>query len=228
MQRVLTVDDDRSLAGVIGLTLKSQGLDAIQASDGQEALRKAYEEHPDLVILDIMMPRLDGLETCRRLKQISNVPVLIVSALTNERDIVRGFDAGADDYLRKPFSLAELGARVRALLRASQERSISHQRTAIRIGHLEIDPTKRSALLDGRLLDLTATEFRLLLHLAENAGRALPAQQIVDHVWGRGYQPGGGHLKVYICYLRKKLGDDPEKPAYISTVRGVGYSFREP
>jgi len=227
-QRVLTVDDDRSLAGVIGLSLRYQGLDAIVASDGHEALRKACEEHPDLVILDIMMPRMDGLETCRRLKQMTDVPVLIVSALTNERDVVRGFDAGADDYLRKPFSLAELSARVRALLRSRQTAQGPPKPAILRNGSLEIDLGRRRAKLAGRLLGLTATEFRLLAYLVENAGRALSAQEIVHNVWGKEYQSDGGHLKVYICYLRSKLGDAPDDPEYIFTIRGLGYSFREP
>lgn len=226
--RILTVDDDASLAGVIGLSLRKQGLEPILAGDGYEALRLAMDARPDLVILDVMMPRLDGLETCRRLKQIADVPVLMVSALTAEADVIRGFEAGADDYLRKPFSLAELNARVRALLRAHPAEQLQERGNILRNQDLVLDLARRRATLGGEPLRLTSTEFRLLAYLVQNAGHAMRSAEIVRRVWGEEYQAQGGHLKVYICYLRRKLGDDPENPRYIFTVRGMGYYFREP
>ncbi len=223
--RILTVDDDTALAGVIGLSLRRHGLESLVAADGFEALRVACREHPDLVILDVMMPHLDGLETCRRLKQMTDVPVLMLSALATEKDVVCGFEAGADDYLRKPFSLAELCARVKALLRSREFAPPSGQST-LRIGALEMDLARRTVTLDGVAVRLTSTEYRLLAYLVQNAGIALTAQDILEHVWGEEYHQQGGHLKVYICYLRRKLGDNPNRPTYIQTVRGVGYSFR--
>jgi DNA-binding response OmpR family regulator len=226
--RVLTVEDDHSLAAVIGLCLREQGLETLTASDGYEALRVAAAEHPDLVILDVMMPRMDGLETCRRLKQMADVPVLMISALTAEKDVIRGFDAGADDYLRKPFSLAELSARVRALLRPHHSSGVGGRPTVLVNGDLVVDLARRRVTLGARDVVVTATEFRLLAYIVQNAGRALTAREILDHVWGNEYEVGGGHLKVYVCYLRRKLGDHPQRPTYIQTIRGVGYAFREP
>ncbi len=225
--RILTVDDDAALCNVIGLSLRRQGLEPIAAGDGLEALRIACREHPDLVILDVMMPHMDGLETCRRLKQMADVPVLFLSALTHERDVVRGFEAGGDDYLRKPFSLSELSARVKALLKARNRRPVGDQ-GILRILNLELNLGLREVTLDGRPLDLTSTEYRLLSCLAQHAGTVVPAQDLLQHVWGEEYHKQGGHLKVYICYLRQKLGDDPERPTYISTVRGIGYALRSP
>ncbi|NLD73234.1 MAG: response regulator transcription factor [Chloroflexi bacterium] len=226
--RVLTVDDDAALASVITLSLRKQGVESITAVDGYDALRKACCEHPDLVILDVMMPRLDGLETCRRIKQMTGIPVLMLSALTNEQDVIRGFEAGADDYLRKPFSLAELNARVRALLRSRSREPVRAQAGLLRNHDLELDLGRRRAVLGDRVLDLTPTEFRLLACLAQHAGTPVATQDLLAEVWGEGYRSQGGHLKVYICYLRRKLGDDPRRPTYIHTVRGVGYSFRAP
>jgi len=225
--RVLTVDDDASLAGVIGLSLRKQGLEAITASDGLEALRLAVEQHPDLVILDVMMPRMDGLETCRRLKQMTDVPVLIVSALTEESDILKGFEAGADDYVRKPFSLAELNARVKALLRTQGAPADAREGRVFRNGDLVVDLSRRRVTLRGKAVKLTPTELQLLCYLVQNAGRTLPAEEIVRQVWGQDYMVQGGHLKVYVCYLRRKLGDTATNPRFIVTVRGVGYHFRE-
>lgn len=227
LNRVLTVDDDASLAGVIGLSLRKQGLEALTAANGYDALRLAVQEHPDLVILDIMMPRLDGLETCRRLRQMTDVPVLIVSALTSEADIIKGFEAGADDYLRKPFSLAELNARVRSLLRSRQSHRHELRSSVLRNGDVELDLARRRAFVGGKAVKLTSTEFRLLSYLVQNAGRTLPSEEIVREVWGEDYEPHGGHLKVYICYLRRKLADDPQSPRYVYTIRGVGYYFRD-
>jgi DNA-binding response OmpR family regulator len=226
--RVLTVEDDTALASVIRLSLRGLGFESLAASDGYEALRVACRDHPDLIILDVVMPRLDGLETCRRIKQMTDIPVLMVSALTSEKDVIRGFQAGADDYMRKPFSLAELNARVRALLRARQRSSGPGRPGVLRNQNLELDLARRRAVLDGRVLDLTSTEYRLLSCLMQRAGSAVSTEEILSTVWGDDLRSQTGYLKVYICYLRKKLGDDRRNPTFIHTVRGVGYMFRAP
>ncbi len=155
-----------------------------------------------------MMPHLDGLETCRRLKQMTDVPVLMLSALATEKDVVCGFEAGADDYLRKPFSLAELCARVKALLR-SREFALPSGQSTLRIGALEMDLARRTVTLDGAAVKLTSTEYRLLAYLVQNAGIALTAQDILEHVWGEEYHQQGAPSKVYICYLRRNRGTTP-------------------
>ncbi|MHB0856414.1 MAG: response regulator transcription factor [Anaerolineae bacterium] len=228
-KNVLIVEDDAALAALIALSLRKQGLEATTASRGGDALRLAYRQHPDLVILDVVVPQMDGLEVCSRLKQMSDVPVLMLSARSTESDVIRGFEVGADDYMRKPFSLGELNARVKALLRYG---SSGDGKT--KPGHLEhkdlglaLDLARRQASLRGNPLHLSPTEFRLLAYLMENAGRVVSHRELLNQVWGPEYAREAGCLRLYVRYLRRKLGDDSAHPRYIANVRGVGYVFAE-
>ncbi|MHB1294571.1 MAG: response regulator transcription factor [Anaerolineae bacterium] len=224
---VLIVDDDVSLASLIALSLRKQEIEVSTATGGADALRLAYRQHPDLIILDVVVPQLDGLEVCSRLKQMADVPVLILSARATESDVIRGFEVGADDYMRKPFSLAELSARVKALLRYGDAAEVRPGRLRNSELGLELDLARRQTTLRGKTLHLSPTEFRLLAYLMENTGRVVSHQELLHRVWGPEYTHEAGCLRLYVRYLRHKLGDDPAHPRYIANVRGVGYVFAE-
>ena len=225
MHKVLVVDDEESILQLVTFNLDKAGFKTVAARDGEEALEVARRERPDLVILDIMMPKLDGLDVCRVVQREYGVPVLFLTARDEELDRVLGLEMGADDYVTKPFSPRELVARVKAILRRG-ERAGTRTR-AIARGELVVDLDRHEVLLGGRRVDLTPKEYELLEYLASNAGRAVSRDQLLGRVWGDDFFGDTRIVDVHVSHLREKLADDPTRPRYIETVRGLGYRFRQ-
>lgn len=225
--RILVIDDDPEVAQILTAILKPQGFTIYQASDGKEGLKKAYELHPDLVVLDVSMPLMDGWEVCRRLREMSNVPILMLTARTMETDLLRGFALGADDYVAKPFRKAELEARLHALLRRRNEYGNESASNVIRYKDdtLEIDLNAHTVALRGKAVDLSNIEYNLLACLVRNQGKTVPHQQILQEVWGNFFGDLSSTVTLYIFYLRKKLQDGKCGHQYIRTQWGRGYMF---
>jgi two-component system KDP operon response regulator KdpE len=222
---ILVVDDEPRMIQFIRMNLELEGYRVIQASNGLEALDKVRDELPDLVILDVMMPDLDGFETLRILRETSDVPVIMLTVKSEEDDIVRGLGLGADDYVTKPFSPRELSSRVQALLRRS-ELPATIEKTEIRIDdRLTIDFARREVIVEGERVQLRPTEYRLLYHLVNNAGWVVPHETLLQKVWGYEYRDETHYLRLYITYLRQKIEKDSANPQYILTERGIGYRF---
>ncbi len=222
--RVLVAEDDRRVRDALVRTLRFEGYEVCTAGDGQEAIDLAATDPPDLVVLDVMMPRLDGLTACRRLRtRYPSLPILLLTARHEVSDRVAGLDAGADDYLVKPFAVDELLARLRALLRRS---SLADTDDVLRHGDLVVDPKRRQAWRGERLLELTKTEFDLLELLLLNAGIVLERDQIYDRIWGYHFETNSRSLDVYIGYLRRKTEAEGEH-RLVHTVRGIGYVLRD-
>lgn len=226
---VLIADDDLQLLDLVTLNLELEGYNILRASDGRQALEQIERYHPDLVLLDVMMPRMNGFAVCHRVREFSTVPIIIITAQGRSQDKVRGLDLGADDYLTKPLNMDELLARVRAVLRRAQvtedERAL---RTAMTIGDLTIDFGQQLVLMAGRKVVLTPTEYRLLADLARNAGRIVPQDFLLERVWGKEYVGEHHMLQVNINRLRHKLEVDPAQPRYLLTEAGVGYLLVAP
>jgi two-component system KDP operon response regulator KdpE len=222
---LLLVDDDVTLLKALELYLTRAGYAVHTAGNGTEALRQLYDLRPDLIVLDVMMPQMDGWETCRRIREMSTVPIIMLTARGQEADRVMGLKLGADDYVAKPFSLKELEARIEAILRRTQKPK-EHPGTS-RVYYvtddLVIDSERWEVWRKGQRVDLTSTELRLLLYLAENAGRVLSHRQILEKVWGPEYTDNPDYTKLFIWRLRQKIEDDPAHPRYILTERGIGY-----
>lgn len=225
---ILVVDDEPRLLAFLRSELKTSGYQVSVAQDGKGAFRAAAARGPDLVILDVMLPDMDGFEVCRRLREISSVPILMLTARTNDTDKVEGLDAGADDYLTKPFSTSELLARVRALLRRARTGDSEGPGAEFRCGDFVIDFQRRKVEMRGEEVRLSATEYKLLAELCRNAGRVILREELLARVWGSAYHNEIQYVWVYIGYLRNKLEQDPRHPEYILTYPGVGYSFRAP
>lgn len=226
--RILAVDDDRNNLKMLDFLLREEGYEVITADNGRTALELLDTRHPDLVILDVMMPHMDGLEVCRRIRQSMDVPIIILSAKGETTDKVLGLELGADDYLPKPFEPSELLARVRAVLRRSEIATFDDTQVAVAVSGLRVDPVgNRVILADGRSIDLTPIEFRLLHCLMRNAGRTLTHDFLLSHAWGYEYEGYSNHIAVYIRRLRSKIEEDPTNPKYITTVRGLGYRFEK-
>lgn len=224
-RRILVVDDEPRIIHFIRLNLEHDGFEVYEAHSGSEALEQLRDQLPDLVLLDIMMPDLDGFETLRLIREISTVPVIMLTAKGEEEDKVRGLELGADDYVTKPFSPNELTSRVRAVLRRT-ELPGKPVHDIIKIDdRLKIDFDRREVWVDDELVKLRPTEFRLLYHLVQNAGWVVPHEQLLAKVWGYEYRDETHYLRLYINYLRQKLEKDPSDPKYIQTERGVGYRF---
>ena len=225
--KVLIVDDDPDIREVVTLTFTMQWHDCsvITASSGEDGLDLVERERPDVVLLDILLPDVDGFEVCRRIRQFSDVPLLMISARDTELDKVKGLEMGADDYITKPFGHMELLARVRAVLRRAAMPLPTSATPDATIGRLTISFTRREVRRDGNTVNLTPTEFNLLYHLVRNAGQVLPHGTLLAKVWGHEYVDEVDYLKVYIRRLREKIEDDPQKPRLILTERGVGYRF---
>jgi two-component system KDP operon response regulator KdpE len=223
---ILVVDDEPRMTRFIRMNLELEGYHVTEAHDGIKALDKARMELPDLIILDVMMPELDGFETLRMLREISSVPVIMLTVRDEEEDKVRGLELGADDYVTKPFSARELASRVKAVLRRAQGPA-SPDESILQIDHrLSIDFNKREVIVEEEHLHLRPTEFRLLYHLVENAGWVVPHETLLSKVWGYEYgEDEIQNLRLYISYLRKKLEPDPSNPHYILTEIGTGYRF---
>jgi DNA-binding response OmpR family regulator len=224
---IMLVDDEESIQKLLTYPLEREGYTVVQARDGEEALRRFAEQPIDLVVLDVMLPRLDGLEVCRRLRTGSAVPIIMLTARDDEVDKVLGLELGADDYITKPFSIRELRSRIRAVLRRAGLRADSLSDGTIEAGILVIDPAKRAVTVDGERAQLTYVEFEVLHTLASHPGRVYSRQALLEAVWGDSAYREPRTIDVHIRHLREKIEPDPREPAYIFTVRGVGYRFRD-
>lgn len=221
---VLVVDDDVRILRMMRRILELEGYQTFIASNGEAALSALDEQSPDLMLLDIMMPDMDGYDVCRRIREFSQLPIIMVTAKGNDEEKIEGLDAGADDYVTKPFSSTELAARVRAVLRRTKFRDDNSEPTFLS-NDLVIDFAHHRVTLHNEEVNLTATEYRLLSYLTHNAGRVVTPDQILEKVWGEEYIGEYHILRVNIARLRQKLGDDPKKPRFIATKIGIGYIF---
>jgi two-component system KDP operon response regulator KdpE len=226
-KRILIVDDELSILKYLRANLEAEGYKVLMAMDGVQALQTIEAEMPDLVVLDIMMPDMDGLEVCRRLREWSQLPIIVLSARADEKDKVQCLDLGADDYITKPFGKGEFIARVRAVLRRAEATSVAPTTPSIKNGELEINFSKRKVIVEGKEVALTSTEYALLQELALNAGKVLTYTHLLQKVWGPDYAEEREYLHVFINRLRAKLEADPKHPRFITTVSGVGYRFKE-
>ncbi len=224
-RRILIVDDEPRMIHFIRLNLEHDGFEAFEARSGTQALEKMRDILPDLILLDVMMPGLDGFETLRMIREISTVPVIMLTAKGEEDDRVKGLELGADDYITKPFSPRELISRVHAVLRRTEMPSAPRHEIIRVDDRLQLDFDRREIWVDGELVNLRPTEYRLLFHLVQNAGWVVPHEQLLAKVWGYEYREETHYLRLYINYLRQKLEVDPAHPVYILTERGVGYRF---
>jgi DNA-binding response OmpR family regulator len=226
---ILLVDDEDSVQKLLAYPLEREGYRVLQARDGEEALRRFASERVDLVVLDIMLPKLDGLEVCKRLRAESEVPIIMLTARDDELDKVLGLELGADDYITKPFSIREFRSRVRALLRrASASRQVVDDGELIAADQLTIDLGRRAVEVGGKRVQLTYVEFELLRILASHPGRVYNRRMLLEELWGGADYREPRTIDVHVRHLREKLERDPAAPEYILTVRGVGYRFRDP
>ena len=224
MKKILVVDDEPTLVATVKYNLEREGYGVTTAVDGETALNRAREDRPDLVILDVMLPVIDGFEVCRLLRREMSVPILMLTAKTDEVDRVVGLEIGADDYVTKPFSMRELMARVRALLRRSKAGGVD-EAEAVASGDLQIDLRGRAASRSGEVLALKPKEFELLSFFLRNRGRAFTREQLLDQIWGYDFVGGTRTVDVHVSWLRQKIETAPAKPVRLVTVRGTGYRF---
>jgi two-component system KDP operon response regulator KdpE len=222
---ILVVDDESRMVRFVRMNLELEGFRVSEAGSGIDALEKVRDELPDLVLLDVMMPEMDGFETLQRLREISTVPVIMLTVKGEESDRIRGLELGADDYVTKPFSPRELASRIRAVLRRAEMPSPVAKSIVEIDDHLQIDFRQREVIVDGEHIRLRPTEYRLLYHLVNNAGWVMTHEMLLSKVWGYEYRDETGLLRLYITYLRKKIEPDPSNPRYILTERGTGYRF---
>ena len=221
---ILVVDDEKRMVRFIRLNLEQDGFQVISAYNGTEALEQVRTRLPNLILLDVMMPDIDGFEVLKKIREASSVPVIMLTAKGEEDDRVKGLELGADDYVTKPFSPRELVSRVKAVLRRTE--SVSESTNVIEIDDwLKLDFNRREIWVNGELIQLRPTEYRLLYHLVQNAGWVVTHDQLLTKVWGYEYQNEPHYVRLYINYLRKKIEKDPSNPEYILTERGVGYRF---
>ncbi|MFN8525008.1 MAG: response regulator transcription factor [Chloroflexota bacterium] len=224
-KKILLVDDEPRILDAVRLNLEIEGFEISLANNGVEALEKVRTVLPDLVVLDVMMPELDGYDTLRELRTFSTVPVIMLTVKADERDVARGLELGADDYVAKPFSQMVLVARIRAVLRRAEMPPVA-ARSAIQVDdRLSVDFERREVTVDGSPVQLRPTEFRLLYHLVNNPGVVLSQETLLSRVWGSEYRDASHYLRLYVNYLRQKIERDPASPKYILTERGVGYRF---
>ena len=224
-RKILVVDDDRKTVSLVKLYLENDGHKVLCAYDGVEALRLAREERPHLVVLDLMLPGLDGLQVCRTLRAESDVPLIMLTAKTTEGDKLTGLELGADDYVTKPFSPRELAARIKAVLRRTPGESLERGPAQATYGDFQMDFRRYTVTVAGQPVDLTPTEFRLLGALVRGAGQVLSREQLIEKVLGSDFDGFDRTIDVHILNLRRKLGDDPSHPRYIKTIYGAGYKF---
>jgi DNA-binding response OmpR family regulator len=224
-RRILVVDDEERMVRFIRLNLEHDGFRVTEAFKGTEALNKLRSALPDLVLLDVMLPDIDGFEVLRMIREVSTVPVIMLTAKGEEDDRVRGLELGADDYVTKPFSPRELVSRVRAVLRRNETASGTTHGLIEVDDRLKLDFDRHEVWVDGKLINLRPTEYRLLYHLVQNAGWVISHDQLLANVWGYEYRDEPHYVRLYINYLRKKIEKDPSNPKYILTERGIGYRF---
>ena len=225
-KRILVVDDEPRMIGFIRMNLELEEHLVIEAHSGLDALDAIRTQLPDLVLLDVMMPELDGFETLRMLREFSDIPVIMLTAKGEENDIVQGLDLGADDYITKPFGPRILSSRIKAIIRRLEKPSTDEAILAID-GRLSVDYNRREVIVDGERIKLRPTEFRLIYHLIRNAGWTVPHDQLLQKVWGYEYRDEAHYVRLYVNYLRDKIEADPSNPQYIITERGVGYRFTD-
>jgi two-component system KDP operon response regulator KdpE len=223
---VLVVDDESRMVEFIAMNLELEGFRVVRAANGSEALEKASREHPDLVLLDIMMPDMDGFETLEGLRETSSVPVIFLTAKSEEVDRIKGLDLGADDYITKPFSPRELVSRIRAVLRRTEPAAVATSDIVVD-SELRINFDQRKVIARGQEIRLRPTEYRLLYQLVTNAGKLLTHEVLLSRVWGAEYRDEDQYVRLYITYLRQKIEKDPKNPKYILSERGLGYRFKE-
>ena len=224
-RQILVVDDEERMVRFIRLNLEYDGFHVFEAFNGSQAIKKIRSNLPDLVLLDVMLPDMDGFEVLKIIREVSSVPVIMLTAKGEEEDRVRGLELGADDYVTKPFSPRELVSRVRAVLRRAEMAGMSTHGLILVDERLKIDFDRREVWVEGELVKLRPTEYRLLYHLVKNAGWVVTHDQLLSKVWGYEYRDEPHYVRLYINYLRKKLEKDPANPQYILTERGVGYRF---
>ncbi|MDO8211504.1 response regulator transcription factor [Conexibacter sp. CPCC 206217] len=226
--RILLVDDEQSIQTLLSYPLRRDGYEVVQATDGREALERFDERPFDLVVLDVMLPQLDGLEVCRRLRSRSSVPIIMLTAKSEEIDKVVGLEIGADDYITKPFSMREFRSRVKAALRRSElSRASERDGGSLDMHELRIDPDKRTVTVRGEAIATTFVEFEILLTLARSPGRVFTRDMLLARVWGDSAYRDPRTIDVHIRHLREKIERDAKEPEYLFTVRGVGYRFRD-
>jgi two-component system KDP operon response regulator KdpE len=224
---ILVVDDEARMRRFMHMNLDLEGYRVIEAENGLEALTRVREDLPDLVLLDVMMPEMDGFETLRLIRETSSVPVIMLTVKSEEEDRVRGLELGADDYVTKPFSPRELASRIKAVLRRAEMPTPAGPAVINIDDRLQIDFNRRQVIVDGKEIKLRPTEYRLLYHLVNNAGWTLPHETLLAKVWGHEYRDETHYLRLYITYLRQKIEEDPAHPQYILTERGLGYRFAD-
>ena len=224
-KKVLIIDDDADLRQLTGMLFKKAGAQIFTARDGLDGISKLFTCNPSLIILDIVMPEINGFEVCERIRQVSDVPIIILTSLNHERDMLKGLEAGADDFLSKPFSAEVLLARARTVLRRSQMGGPPSPNYEFNNGHLSIDIDRRQVLVEEKRLKLSPIEFRLLVYLARHAGKVLTFDHILANVWGAEYKGSMDYVHVYISHLRNKIEENPKSPRYILTIHGIGYMF---
>jgi two-component system KDP operon response regulator KdpE len=222
---ILVVDDEPRMRRFMRMNLDLEGYRVIEANNGMEAIDRVREDLPDLVLLDVMMPEMDGFEALRFIRKTSSVPIIMLTVKGEEEDRVRGLELGADDYVTKPFSPRELASRIKAVLRRSEMPAPADQSVIKVDDRLQIDFNRRQVIVEGKEVKLRPTEYRLLYHLVNNAGWTLPHETLLAKVWGHEYRDETHYLRLYITYLRQKIEEDPTHPKYILTERGLGYRF---
>ena len=225
--KILVVDDEELLVKGIRFNLQNDGYEVITGSNGLDAIRLVQEAAPDLIVLDVMMPEMDGLAACSRIREFSDIPIILLTAKTDDMDKLMGFDSGADDYLTKPFNILELKARIRAMLRRSQTKEKEPTETILTIGSISLDLDARNAYRSGKPVDLTAKEFDVIEFLMRNPNRVYSREALLDTIWVYEYRSDIRTVDVHIRRLREKLEDNPAEPNYIMTKWGVGYYFRK-
>jgi DNA-binding response OmpR family regulator len=224
-KKILIIDDDADLLHLAGLIFKKAGAQIFTARDGLEGISKLFTCNPNLIILDVMMPGTNGFEVCQRIRQVSNAPIIMLTALNQEQEMLRGLEAGADDFLTKPFNAEVLMARAKTVLRRSANGDAQTTNFQFNNGHLSIDIERRHVLVDEKRVKLTPVEFRLMVYLARNAGKVLTFNHILSNVWGDQYTGSIDYVHVYVSHLRNKIEENAKDPRYILTVHGVGYMF---
>lgn len=225
--KILVVDDEALLVKGIRFNLQNEGYDVIMGSDGMEAVELVQQQNPDLVVLDVMMPIMDGMTACSKIREFSDVPIILLTAKTDDLDKLMGFDHGADDYLTKPFNILELKARIRALLRRTKKQEQTHTVNMLTIGSISLDLDARNAFRDGVMADLTAKEFDVIEFLMRNPNHVYSREALLDTIWAYEYRSDIRTVDVHIRRLREKLEFNPAEPKYIMTKWGVGYYFKK-